>query len=297
MDHVFGCWGNWDDTYYGGEHYGEMLKVVGPAIRAADPQAVILIGGLLLDDPNSVPPKNGKPEKFLEGILRTGAANSFDIVAFHSYPTYDNVRKDYDRQAGVWTGLGGWTTGKTKFLRDVLNSFGVKKTLWLNESGLICKVINGTDTCAVQAGDFFQTQADYLIRMYARGMNLELGNISWFTLEGPGWRDGGLMEGSGAPRPAYLAYQTLISQTTYSDLPPPAITAYGAATEAYRFKRGNIAIDLVWSLDLTPDVVTLPTASFISAYDMFGVPVSGTVSGGNIQLSVGFSGLYIHRSP
>src|SRR5690606_32739206 len=52
-DSVFGCWGNMSDPYYGGAYYAEMLKVVYPAIKKADPLAQVVFGGLLLDcDPN-----------------------------------------------------------------------------------------------------------------------------------------------------------------------------------------------------------------------------------------------------
>ena len=37
-----------NDPYYGGGYYAEMLKIVYPQIKAADPEAQILIGGLLL---------------------------------------------------------------------------------------------------------------------------------------------------------------------------------------------------------------------------------------------------------
>jgi hypothetical protein len=288
---VFGCWGQISDPYFGGQHYGKMLKVVAPAMRAADPSVTISIGGLLLDSPNTQPPK-GKPEKFLEGILLAGAGNSFDIVAFHAYPSYFNIRKDYDRDAGAWTSLGGWTAGKTAFLRDIMSRYGVNKPLWLNESALIC-----SPTVAPCSAEFLQNQADHLIRAFSRAMNLGIRNVTWYTLEGPGWREGSLLDGSQTPRPVYLAYQTMISQVTNSELPPPAITAYGAATEAYRFQRGTRAVDLVWSLDLTADTVSVPTANFIAAYSMFGAPVTGTISGANTQLVVPFSGLYIHRTP
>jgi hypothetical protein len=41
-------WGDISDPYYGGRYYGEMLMAVAPAMRAADPQVVIWLGGLLL---------------------------------------------------------------------------------------------------------------------------------------------------------------------------------------------------------------------------------------------------------
>lgn len=98
VDNIFGCWGDNDDPYYGGQHYGEMLKVVGAAIKQADPTARVWIGGLLLARPDSAPnpncsiPGKCRPELFLEGILRASAASSFDIVGYHAYPYYLGVK-------------------------------------------------------------------------------------------------------------------------------------------------------------------------------------------------------------
>ncbi|RMF45718.1 MAG: hypothetical protein D6755_07625, partial [Anaerolineae bacterium] len=65
---IMGCWGDASDPYYGGGYYAEMLKVVYPAIKAADPQAQVLIGGLLLDcdpaDPDCTPDSKKVPPKF-----------------------------------------------------------------------------------------------------------------------------------------------------------------------------------------------------------------------------------------
>ena len=46
---MFGCWDDPEDAYYGGEYYAEMLKVVYPVIKEADPEAKVLFGGLLYE--------------------------------------------------------------------------------------------------------------------------------------------------------------------------------------------------------------------------------------------------------
>ena len=74
VDSIFGCWGDFADDLYGGEHYGEMLKHITPVIKAADPSAKVWIGGLLLDSPNSIPAYGSRPELFFKGILESGAA-------------------------------------------------------------------------------------------------------------------------------------------------------------------------------------------------------------------------------
>ena len=77
-DSIFGCWGDSKVSYYGGEYYAEMLKVVYPQVKAADPQAQVSIGGLLFDCNPDNPPEPSSSGKlydctagsFLEGILK-----------------------------------------------------------------------------------------------------------------------------------------------------------------------------------------------------------------------------------
>jgi hypothetical protein len=90
-DSPYGCWGDQNDAYFGGGYYAEMLKVVYPQIKAADPQAQVLIGGLLLDcDPRpgagcAVVGHDPKPSKFLEGILSNNGGPYFDGISSHAY--------------------------------------------------------------------------------------------------------------------------------------------------------------------------------------------------------------------
>jgi hypothetical protein len=52
----FGCWGDPNDPYFGGGYYAQMLKSAYPKIKAANSEAEVLIGGLLLDcDPRNPP--------------------------------------------------------------------------------------------------------------------------------------------------------------------------------------------------------------------------------------------------
>ncbi len=71
-----------------------MLKVVYPQIKAANPDAQVLVGGLVQDcdpRPGASCEIVGKPPshcKFLEGILHNGGGPFFDGVSFHSYDYY-----------------------------------------------------------------------------------------------------------------------------------------------------------------------------------------------------------------
>ncbi|MGH2543147.1 MAG: cellulase family glycosylhydrolase, partial [Ardenticatenaceae bacterium] len=238
----FGCWGDIDEPYYGGEHYGHMLNAVAPAIREADPAAKILVGGLLLNT-LSPAPGFGHSERFLEGILRAGAKNNFDIVAFHGYPSYADQRVDYDLRAPKWSSHGGIIGGKASFLREVMRRYGVDKPLHLNETGLLCN--EASATCSPPRADFFQAQSDFLTRSFPRGVAAGIEQLTWYTLTNGGWRYAGLLDEDGDPRPAYFAYQTLIAQVKGSDLPPQPVN-YGNGVEAYRFtKPSGRMVDVV----------------------------------------------------
>lgn len=90
---VWGCWGDSKDYYYGAAYYTSMLKLVYPQIKAADPQAQVLLGGLLANCDPVRPPsgQNCSSSRFFEGVLRNGGAKFFDGVSFHTYEYYYRV--------------------------------------------------------------------------------------------------------------------------------------------------------------------------------------------------------------
>lgn len=293
-DFSFGCWGDIADPYYGGEHYGRMLQAVTPAIRRADPEAKVILGGLLLARPETTTPGHGKPERFFEGVLRSGAAPAFDIVAYHLHPSYFSSGKDYSGTDAGWHAYGGIAKGKPAFLREVMRRYGVTKPLHLNEAALHCAP--SVAMCKAPTPEFFENQADFVVRMMARSLGAGVDLISWYTLEGPGWRDASLLDGAQAPRPAYVAYRELIKRTANSSLPPMTLN-YTNGVEAYRFIRGPEATEIAWSLDNLPDTVSIPESKYIGAYSRAGTPLAVTRAGGNVQISVGVSPVYIQRWP
>lgn len=301
----FGCWGNIADEYYGGERYGRMLKVVTPAIRAADPGAKVVFGGLLLARPENQPTNtDGKPFNFLEGALRAGAGPYFDILAFHSYPSYianvlgvPNVDFDLHEQSlnGAWKNRGGTTIGKIRFLRDVMQRYGINKPLFLNETGLRC--MNEYFNCNSILPQFEQAKANHLIRTSMRAMAEGVEAYIWYTLQGPGWSYTSLLDGSQQPKPAYNAMQFAIQRLNEVRIPPQAFNGYGSGLEAYRFQGNGFVLDVVWSVDGTPRQITLPTSSFIAAYTRDGASITPTISGTTATINVGFENIYLKRQP
>jgi len=295
VNQVFGCWGDISDPYYGGERYGNMLKAVAPAIRRANPSAQILIGGLALLTPKTTDPRLGKPELFFEGVLRSGAGDSIDIVAFHSYPWYTNRPLDYDYDAdtlGEWRDWGGFTLGKAKFLRQVMAKYGLQKPLYLNETSMTC-AMPPEGTCPGISPAFYRAQANYLIRMLTRGWSTHIQQFSWFTLDYPGFRLGSLLDEHQRPRLVYTAYQQFIAHTAPSLAPVPVhdYDRVDVSVEAYRFDKGLEYVDVLWGKDLSTYYVRIPP-KFTKAYDQYGAELTpiGT------YLPVSYSSIYIHHA-
>lgn len=280
-----------------------MLKAVAPAIRQADPEAKILIGGLLLDNNNTqVPAGEGRPESFFAGILSSGAAAAFDYAAYHGYSFYDGRDIDYSGQAlnGKWASSNpnrnGIARGKPNWLKDAMAQYGTSKPLILNEVALVCIAAFFPQPCTTPGAAFFNAQANYVAPAITRAFANGTEQVVWYTLDGPGWNNVGLLDGDGNPRPAFFAYKTLIQQLAGSQLPPQSVN-YGSSSEAYRFQRGPNVVDVLWSLDNTPRVVSVPQTQFISAVDRDGTPINPLLNGGDAQLTVGLGGIYITRTP
>ncbi|NNJ12643.1 hypothetical protein EKD04_020150 [Chloroflexales bacterium ZM16-3] len=296
----YGCWGNINDPYYGGERYGRMLRTVVPTMRTANPNVKIVIGGLLLDRPETTIVGRGTPERFFEGILRSSAADFFDILAYHSYPSYISPFYDHDLSdlGNIWTNLGGWTLGKAAFLREVMARYGVSKPLWLNETGLICWVDVKTQECIPPINaEFFSAQADHIVRIMARAAAANIQQVSWYTLNGPGWRSGGLLDANQNPRPSFIAYKLLI-ETVGSYQSVCATSDYGSAVEAYRFVKGNEFVDVLWSTSGSEVLVRLAANSYRSAVTRSGgtPPLELDLDGVHIIITVGFQAVFITRA-
>jgi hypothetical protein len=278
----FGCWGNMDDSYYGGEYYARMLKAVYPAVKAADPEAQVLIGGLLLDQDPSKDEKANPPGRFLEGILRAGGGDYFDAVSFHAYVGYDGQLHDWETLPGSWQERGGVVAGKVDLIRKVLKSYGYQKPLLLTEAALLC----GNCTEKLLPG-YLQAQAAYVPRLYLRSVGLGMAATLWYTLDGPGWRQAGLLDGDQQPRPAYQALSTmtsLVGDARYlhplNDL--PGIEGYAFATAS------GAEVWALWSRDgATLDLRVPP--NFSQAVDYLGSPLP--VQAGHLE--VGFSPVYL----
>lgn len=292
------CWGDIADPYYGGERYGDMLKVVTPAIKSANPDAKVLIGGLLLWAPLTTEPGRGNPERFFEGILRSGAQDSFDIVSYHDYAFYSGNPLAPISPSGGWDELGGMTIGKPTYLHQVMARYNVSKPLMLTETAFLCYgwLCSSSKVTPEFLDAFFDVQADVVAPLVVRALGEKVEAVLWYTLSGGGWSYSDLLDERVNPRPAYQAYRTLIENTGSTLQHPSRIQDYGLKVEAYRFVVDDHLVDVVWSRDRTPQAVRLPKADYQAAFNRDGNILLPTFHNNDAEFVAGTGAIYIHRS-
>lgn len=295
-DNFFGCWGDADDPYYGGGAYAGMLKAVYPEVKAADPQARVLVGGLLMDcDPNNPPevqPGSGEykdcsPSRYLEGILENGGGDFFDGVSFHAYDFYGNrpgFYGNYNWQSRSDTS-GPVLINKTRYLRSLLAAHNVPDKFLVNsESGLLC--LGEAEAC--KAEDFENTKAYYAAEANAAALTEGLRANIWYSITG--WRSSGLMTRQREPLPAFGAL-------AYSAAQLEAARPLGPVYEypdvmGYAFeRRDGSRMWLVWSRSGEPVSIQLSDAP-TRVSDVFGEELPAAA-----ELTVEAAPVYLEWQP
>jgi hypothetical protein len=214
--HVTG-WG------YDGDLYAKMLAVAHSAIKSADPQATVLLGGLAYDWFTEV---DGMFYRyFIDEVLRAGGGEHLDIVNFHYFPDFSAEWERWDPRSedrrdgwlpaptcgkvddgkGTPYEAGGIDIiAKTSHFRNRLSTcFGLSKPVWVTELG---------EHGFADSPAWLAQQARYVIQGYARGLAAGIENITWFALVSPPYdpfAQGLLYQSDWSPKPAYFAYQTM----------------------------------------------------------------------------------------
>jgi hypothetical protein len=277
----FSYWGHQPDAY------AEMLAAVYQPMKAVDPEAQIVLGGLAYDWWI----ESGGPfvEGFLDGVLQNGGGDFFDVMNFHYYPAYH----------ARWDRYGMGIIGKTAYLREKLAEYGVSKPFICTEAGMRSDEAHGSS---------HELQSRYVVQVFVRSKAADLDTTIWFMIvdeEGPGTSKWGLLTPDLGPKPAYVAYQVLARQlalTEYVRTLDPAETG-SEQIEAYEFVSTDDATRIVvaWTNDEHAYAMTLPVNELLMV-TKYGEKVTirdgddGVVDG-YVTVVVGPSPLYLRLSP
>jgi hypothetical protein len=188
--------------------YTAMLKAAYQAVKAVDPDAVVISGGLATTGEGS-PTATGDLE-FLQGMYDAGAQGYFDALGSHPYAFGHDP--DYE---DAW----GLSLSRVVQQREVMLRNGDETPVWITEAGWVLHTSWNLVEHEAIAVDQAQ-QADYLVRAYQKAQaewpwvqalflfNLDFSSVPWYTAAEP-MRWYAILNPDRTPRPAYtrLKYQ------------------------------------------------------------------------------------------
>jgi hypothetical protein len=285
---MHGGWGYWG---HNGAGYAELLHTLYPAVKAASPQANLVLGGLSMD--NYEPTGPFDPD-FLDDVLAAcQGQDCFDVMNYHYYPPFRSRWKPYG------TGI----IGKANYIRQKLEAYG------FTDTPIIC-----TEMSWVSGADWGsdELQSRYAVKGYARGMAAGLDAIMWYKISDTGDSSlPGLLDESMQAKLAYSAFQNMTEMLDGAMYQRPLTLAEtnSAQIEGYVFQAYGDQLDVVWTEDDTPydadDDPWLPLtvqASTLRVVDKFGNDIwyddegDGKIDG-RVSILVGGSPLYLDHNP
>ena len=172
--------------------YTQLLKAAYAAIKAEDPTATVVLGGL----------STGPDASFLKGIHDNGGWSSFDVLAMHTY-----VSGPPDGSI-----MPLWFTNA----KNTVASYGTKP-IWITEFGWSSYTGSGGTSTSDQRHD--------LMRTYEMAAEAGIAGISWFELQNRGTnasdpsQNWGILNSDLSAKPAFGGFQCE-AQSIWAGNPP-----------------------------------------------------------------------------
>jgi polysaccharide biosynthesis protein PslG len=207
--------------------YTQMLAAAYPAIKAANPQATVLFGGVAQNDVG-----------FLEAVYANGGGSYFDAVATHVYP---KAAPDQ-----CWSEGGRLSRhalcGVEEIHKTMVAHGDGSKQVWLTEFGYA--TCRNTSSACWNMGVTEEQQADYLTRSFQQLSSYPwIATVLWYGFRNVYWLHDdpddleatfGLMRTDFSPKPALAAFRAYATGAV-SATPPPAETTI--STKVVRGKK------------------------------------------------------------
>ena len=276
--------------------YAQMLALSYAAIKRADPEATVLIGGLSVHD------YNNQGMVFLNRVVAaSGGKLNFDVLSIHPYMP-DRPPESTDPKTVVQN-----FPYRLQFASKWLQAHGAaNKEIWITEDGY--------STCSAcgSLGVSEDEQAARLVRLYAIAMaSPNVTHFDYFQMKdkfnaGPGdlWGNMAVMRNDLSYKSAARAYKVMTQQlegATYAGEGPlmravpnrwqPQLDRYH-----YRFTRGSTTVNVIWKIG-APETVQVPVSRpYVSVLTVSGKAVSAPRLGGAITVSISDSPLYVVES-
>jgi hypothetical protein len=183
--------------------YTNLLKVTYPVIKRADPNAIVVTGGLAPESTDNV---NISPTDFLTCVYKNGGKKYFDAVGDHPYVFPASPAND---TSGAWAQMSLTNPN----LRSIMTANGDgSKKIWLTEFGV---PTNGPNS-------YWYVSESAQAQMAATAMRLYksydwVGPIFWYSFRDSGTSTAtnenffGLTRFDGSIKPAYTTIKNMIA--------------------------------------------------------------------------------------
>ena len=242
-----GCWGQH------AAQYAALLGQARPAIKAVDPQAQLVLGGLAYDLIEGIDTGGIFNGSFLNQLLASPGGTQFDIMNFHYYRAFH----------ARWDPSGRDVIGKANFIRNQLAGKGLSRPIMVTEIGL------PSAGPASDGQDYSDaTSSRYVAQAHARALSANLHSMTWFRMADAAddERLYGLLRVDYAPKPAYQAYQTLTREIAGAAY---LRTDNVSGLETYVFNAGGRLKYIAWSADAMTHTLSV-TAGAVWVVDKLG---------------------------
>jgi len=204
--------------------YKDMLATAYTAIKAADPEATVLMGGIAHDWFIEY----GGPFRrdFPDDVMNAGGGSYTDTLTLHYFPDFHAEWERWDpsspdRRYGwipaptcgdVLDGVGQQyeaygidVIAKVTHYRNRMKTcYGVDRPVWLTELA---------EHGYANKPESLDTQARYIIQGHARALAAGVTNITWYALVTVNdYYEQGLLFDDWSPKPAFTSYQVMTSE-------------------------------------------------------------------------------------
>jgi hypothetical protein len=276
--------------------YAQMLSLSYTAIKRANPDATVLIGGLSIHD------YNNQGMAFLDRVVAaSGGKLNFDVLSIHPYMP-DRPPESTDPNTVVQN-----FPYRLQFAYRWLQAHGASnKEIWITEDGYsTCSPCDGL-------GVSEDEQAVRLVRLHVIAMAApNVTHFDYFQLkdkfnagQNDLWGNMGIMRNDLSYKAASKAYKVMTGQlegATYAGqgtlmraVPnrwQPQFDRYH-----YRFTRGSETINVIWKIG-APETVQVPVSyPYVGVLTTGGQTIDGPWPRGSITVSISDSPLYIVES-
>jgi hypothetical protein len=184
--------------------YTQLLQATYPVVKAADPSATVVLGGL-----------TGNDYQFLEGVYASGGKGSFDAVGVHT-DTACNIASPYEFLRGTDNRLIPDSFLAYREVHAVMVANGDEKPIWMTEmswrtSEATCT--EGTWAGQKAEGVSEQQQATYLKQAYNCLAQAPYVQVAlWFQMQDEGSAVSGLLRSDGSRKPSFGAMRSYAAE-------------------------------------------------------------------------------------